>query len=73
VSVLFLDFDLYEPTKVALETFLPRMPGGAILAFDELDNPRWPGETLAALHSVGLKHLKLRRLPWDPYVAFASI
>ncbi len=40
VSLLYLDFDLYEPTKVALDTFLPRMPKGAIIAFDEL------GETL---------------------------
>ena len=29
VSLLFMDFDLYEPTKVALEHFLPRMPKGA--------------------------------------------
>src|SRR5581483_2909861 len=38
VSLLFLDLDLYEPTKLALEQFLPRMPRGAVLAFDELDN-----------------------------------
>ena len=49
VSLLFLDFDLYEPTKAALEHFVPRMPRGAVLAFDELDNPMWPGETLALL------------------------
>jgi hypothetical protein len=73
VSLLFLDFDLYEPTKIALEHFLPRMPKGAILAFDELDNPIWPGETLAALDTVGLNRLRLRRLDWDPYISFAVI
>lgn len=73
VSLLFLDFDLYEPTRVALEQFLPRMPRGAVLAFDELDNPIWPGETLAALESVGLRNLRLERLPWDPYIAFAVL
>jgi hypothetical protein len=73
VSLLVLDFDLYEPTKVALEHFLPRMPKGAILAFDELDNPIWPGETLAALDTVGLNRLRLRRLDWDPYISFAVI
>ncbi len=52
VSLLFLDLDLYEPTKVAIECFLPRMPKGAVIAFDELDNPMWPGETLALLESV---------------------
>jgi hypothetical protein len=73
VSLLFLDFDLYEPTKVAIEHFLPRMPKGAVLAFDELDNPIWPGETLAALDTVGLNRLRLRRLDWDPYISYAVI
>lgn len=73
VSLLFLDFDLYEPTRTALETFLPRMPRGAVIAFDELDNPRWPGETLAVLDAVGLNRLELMRLPWDPYVSWARV
>jgi hypothetical protein len=69
VSLLFLDFDIYEPTKVALETFVPRMPRGAIIAFDELNSPDWPGETLAADHGVGLSRLKLRRL--EPYIGIS--
>jgi len=73
VSLLFLDVDLYEPTKVAIEQFLPRMPRGAVIAFDELDNPIWPGETLALLESIGIQKLKLRRLDWDPYISFAII
>ena len=73
VSLLFLDMDLYEPTKVALEQFLPRMPKGAIVAFDELDNPMWPGETAALLDCPMIKALKLKRLEWDPYIAYAII
>lgn len=73
VSLLFLDVDLYEPTKAALEAFLPRVPRGGIVAFDELDNPLWPGETLAALESVGLNRLRLRRLEWDPYISYAIV
>jgi hypothetical protein len=73
VSLLFLDVDLYEPTKAALEAFVPRMPKGAVIAFDELDNPMWPGETLAAIESMGLGTLRLRRLEWDPYIAYAVI
>lgn len=73
VSLLFLDFDLYEPTRVALETFVPRMPKGAMIAFDELDNPIWPGETLAALDSVGIRNLELERLDFDPYISFARV
>ncbi len=73
VSLLFIDCDLYEPTKAALEAFLPRMPKGAVVAFDELDNPLWPGETLAALDGGLLKSLRLRRHEWDPYISYAVI
>lgn len=73
VSLLFLDFDLYEPTRVALEHFVPRMPSGAIIAFDELDNPLWPGETLAMMEAFRGRPLKLERLPFDPYIGFAEI
>ena len=73
VSLLYLDFDLYEPTKVALEHFLPRMPAGAVLAFDELDNPLWPGETLAMLELSAKRRLRIERLDFDPYIGFAVL
>ncbi len=73
VSLLFLDLDLYEPTKLAIETFLPRMPKGAVIAFDELDNPMWPGETLALLNSMDVGRLQIRRFEWDPYIGFAVL
>lgn len=73
VSMLFLDLDLYEPTMTALKHFVPRMPKGSILAFDELDNPIWPGETRAALEHLGLGNLELRRFEFDPYIAYAVL
>lgn len=73
ISLLFLDFDLYEPTKAALTHFLPRMPRGAVIAFDELDNPLWPGETKAMLEVCGASSLKIQRLDFDPYIGFAVI
>ena len=73
VSLLFLDFDLYEPTLAALQHFVPRMPKGSIIAFDELDNPLWPGETQAMLNEIGANNLRLERVPFDPYIGFAVI
>lgn len=73
VSLLFIDCDLYEPTLTALQHFVPRMPKGALLVFDDLDNPLWPGETTALLEHRGLKGLELRRLEWDPYLAYTVI
>jgi hypothetical protein len=73
VALLYLDFDLYEPTKVALETFLPRMPKGALLCFDELNCANFPGETQALLEAVGLRGLALRRFPTDPWISYAEL
>lgn len=73
VSLLFLDFDLHGPTKVALEQFVPRIPRGGIIAFDELDNPIWPGETTALLETVGIRQMRLQRIEWDPYITYAVI
>jgi hypothetical protein len=65
VSLLYLDFDLYEPTKLALELFLPRMPAGAVLAFDEINHPLWPGETQALLEQLDLRRYGVRKFPYE--------
>lgn len=68
VSLLYLDFDLYEPTRVALEQFWPRVPQGGVVAFDELNCQEYPGETTALLDTLGA--VRLRRLPYDPHIAW---
>lgn len=73
VAMLFLDFDLYAPTRVALEHFLPRMPKGAVLAFDEVNSAHWPGETEAMLEMLDLRRVELRKFPFDPNVAYAVL
>lgn len=72
-ALLYLDFDLYEPTRKAIEHFLPRMPRGAVIAFDELNIEQWPGETQAVLDSVGIRNLRLERLPFQPQISFAVL
>jgi hypothetical protein len=73
ISLLFLDFDLYEPTMAALEHLVPRMPKGAIIAFDELDNPLWPGETAAMLEYFRDNRLEIKRFDFDPYIGYARV
>lgn len=73
ISLLFLDFDLYKPTKVALEKFVPKMPKGAVIAFDELDNPLWPGETKAMIEFFKENKLKIQRFSFDPYIGYAIL
>ena len=73
VSMLYLDFDLYEPTKIALELLVPRMPRGAVLAFDELAHAAWPGETQAVLDTIGVRSLEIRRFPFVPQLSYAVL
>lgn len=73
VALAYLDFDLYAPTKTALDIIVPRMPKGAVLAFDELNARQWPGETMALLESFGVNKLKIRKFPADPYVSYTIL
>ena len=73
VSMLYLDVDLYEPTKVMLETFVPKMPKGGIIVFDELNAKMFPGETVAVDEVLGLKNLSIKRFPFDSYVSYAVL
>lgn len=73
VSLLYLDFDLYEPTLLALKEFLPRMPRGAIIAFDELHDPKWPGETVALLEALNLNRYRLESFPFEPHISWITI
>ncbi len=61
VSLLYLDCDLYEPTKVALKYFINRMPKGSVIAFDELAHNDFPGETNAYEDILGIRNYKLER------------
>jgi len=73
ISLLYLDIDLFEPTKVALQNFLPRIPKGGIIAFDELNASNFPGETMAVLEEIGISNLKIERLPFDSCMSFAVV
>lgn len=43
-SLAYVDFDLYQPCKVALEFAWKRLVPGGILVFDEALTHLWPGE-----------------------------
>jgi len=73
VSLLFLDFDIYEPTKVALEHFVPRMPKGSVIAFDEINAKTFPGETQAVLDTIGIRNLRIKRHTFNTYLSYAIL
>lgn len=61
VALAFFDFDTYKPTKKCLEAIKPHLVKGGILAFDELNDPDSPGETLALDEVFGLNNIRLKR------------
>ncbi len=73
VSLLHLDADLYRPTKATLDALLPRMPKGAIIAFDELNMKLFPGETLAAMEAMGIPNMRLQRFSFATSLSYAVI
>lgn len=73
VAMLILDTDLYESTKVALETFLPLMPKGGVVVFDEVAYVNFPGETAALKEILDLNKIELKRLPFDSCVGYFRV
>lgn len=73
ISLLYLDFDLHEPTMEALKLFIPRMCARSIIAFDELNCSNFPGESIAYLESFRQKSLKLERTPIDPWMSWVTL
>ena len=71
ISLLYLDFDIYEPTLVALRNFLPRMHKGSIVVFDELNSKSFTGETEAFLEMD--LHLELKRFPFEPNICYGVL
>ena len=73
VSLLHLDMDLYEPTKIMLQHLLPRIPKGGIIAFDELNQDAWQGETIAVMEEIGIPNLRLKRCSFGTTLSYAVI
>ena len=73
VSLLYLDFDIYEPTKTALKNFLPRMSKGSIITFDELHAENWKGETMAMLESLNIRDCKIENFSFEPNISFIQL
>jgi hypothetical protein len=73
ISLAIFDFDIYAPTKAALEAIKPHICKGTILVFDELCDDIFPGETVALKETLGLNNLRVRRMPMTARVSYVEI
>ena len=60
VSLAWVDFDLYEPTRVALDFLRKRLCPGGIIVLDEAVSRVWPGETVALLEFLNTAGARFR-------------
>jgi len=61
VSLAFFDLDLYKPTVAVLKNIVKIIPKGGIIAFDDINNPDFPGETIALQETLGIKKFKINK------------
>ncbi len=75
VSLLFLDFDLYEPTLHVLNRVVPLMSKGAIIAFDQINHDFWPGESVAVKDYFGKNFgdIEIKRLDISGTTSYIEI
>jgi hypothetical protein len=70
VSFIYLDFDIYEPTKAALLALKGHLTKGSIIVFDELNHSDWPGETIAVQEILGLENYRLHHSRYSPTASY---
>ena len=73
VSLVYLDLDLYEPTRAALKAVLPYCSKGTIFAFDELCYPDFPGETQAMREVLGDRDFRVIRSPVSAMQSYVEL
>lgn len=73
IALAYIDVDLYEPTKLILETIVPYMSRGGIIGFDELNSTEFPGETIAAREALGLRSQRVRRYPFSSLQSYVVL
>jgi hypothetical protein len=73
VALAVFDMALYRPTKAALEEVKERLVKGSVLAFDELNDPDYPGETEAVREVLGLRSFAFRRSRYLPARTYCVI
>ena len=70
VALAYFDLDLYKPTKAVIDAIRHRIPKGAVIAFDEINDPACPGETLALLESFGINNFRIERYQYNARTSY---
>lgn len=64
LSLVYFDMDLYQPTADCLRAMMPHVSRGSVIAFDQVNHVKFPGETRALKEVLGLPNIRLQRNRW---------
>ena len=64
IALAYFDMDLYAPTRDVLKVIKPHLVRGSVIAMDELNDPGFPGETVAFREVFGLNTVRIKRTPF---------
>ena len=70
ISLLHIDVDLYEPTKVCIENFYPHVARGGIIILD--DYGAFPGANKAVEEFIENKNFKVEQLRYSNSISFIT-
>ena len=70
ISLLYIDFDIFEPTKTALDVFASSVVKGGIIVFDQINYDKFRGESLAFKNYFKSNKYKLRKFNHDPFIGY---
>lgn len=70
LSMVYFDFDIYEPTLECLKAIKPYLNRGAVIGFDEINDREWPGETSALREVLGTSSFEIIHSPFRANSAY---
>jgi len=73
IALLYIDFDIYKPTYVALKNLVNLVTKGGIIVFDQINYDKFAGETKAIKEFFNLKKTKLKRFNFHPFIGYTVL
>jgi hypothetical protein len=61
IAFAWFDFDIFDPSFKCLNLIRSHLTKGSIIGFDELNDPKFPGETTALKEALGLTNVRIQR------------
>lgn len=70
IAFAWFDFDIFDPTFNCLKLIRKHLSRGSIIGFDELNDPKFPGETKALQEVLGVSKVRIQRNKYSGMQSF---